>query len=342
MNETTVSQDDVKEYYGETLKTNEDLKTSACCLADTLPAYLRPLVSNIHEEVLDKFYGCGSPIPHALEGMTALDLGCGTGRDVYLLSQLVGENGKVIGIDMTEEQLAVAKRHVRYHMDKFGYRNPNVELHLGFIEDLSGIADGSVDFVTSNCVINLSPDKKKVFSEIFRVLKPGGELYFSDVFAGSRIPTELLKDKILLGECLAGAMYIEDFRRMLQNLGCLDHRTVSKTVLHIEEEEVNAKIGMIDFYSIAVRAFKCEFEDIYENYGHAAIYNGSIAESPDEFILDDHHAFKSGEAVEICGNTAKMLSETRYKDFFTIEGDFSTHYGPFDCQEKIASQGACC
>ena len=115
--------DMVKDYYGNGLKGSSDLATTACCTADAMPVHLRPLVTNIHEEIREKFYGCGSPIPHSLEGATVLDLGCGTGRDCYLLSQLVGPKGKVIGIDMTKEQLDVARRHQDYHAKKFGFSN---------------------------------------------------------------------------------------------------------------------------------------------------------------------------------------------------------------------------
>jgi len=93
----------VQNYYGKVLSSSTDLKTSACCSAEALPLHVRPLMKNIHPEILDRFYGCGSPFPVALQGRTVLDLGCGTGRDVYLLSQLVGEKGQVIGIDMTSE-----------------------------------------------------------------------------------------------------------------------------------------------------------------------------------------------------------------------------------------------
>ena len=134
-----------------------------------------------------------------------LDLGCGTGRDSYILASLVGEQGHVIGIDMTDEQLIVANEHVPSMMEKFGFRQPNVDFRQGYIEDLQtpGIEDNSIDVVISNCVINLSPHKEEVFREIFRVLKPGGELLFSDVFSGQRIPAPLKDDPVLMGECLS-------------------------------------------------------------------------------------------------------------------------------------------
>ncbi|MCH2197243.1 MAG: methyltransferase domain-containing protein [Flavobacteriales bacterium] len=325
-------QDSVKNYYGEVLETKADLKTSACCPTEAMPKHLRPLVKNVHNEIKDKFYGCGSPIPHALEGMTVVDLGCGTGRDAYVLSQLVGPTGKVIGIDMTEEQLEVANRHVDYHMEKFGFDAPNIEFRHGLIEDLAsaGLEDNSVDLVVSNCVINLSADKTKVFKEIFRVLKPGGEMYFSDVFSGRRIPKAIAEDDVLLGECLGGAMYTEDFRRALRDLGCLDYRVVSSGVIDIEDEELYAKAGMIDFYSLTVRTFKVDFEDICEDYGHVAYYNGTIPHAPHSFVLDDHHEFQTGMPVPVCGNTARMLADTRFSSHFRVAGDFSTHFGPFD------------
>ena len=328
----------VQEYYGKILQTKRDLKTSACCTNGSMPAHLLPYLRNVHNEVQEKFYGCGSPIPYALKGRVVLDLGCGTGRDAYTLAQLVGESGRVIGIDMTENQLAIARKHLNYHMDQFGYRQPNVEFHHGYIEDLNsaGVSDCSVDVVISNCVINLSPDKERVFKEIFRVLKPGGELYFSDVFTGRRVPEHLTHDPVLLGECLGGAMYIEDFRRMLLKIGWLDYRIVSEEAIALNDSEVQRKAGMIDFYSMTIRTFKCDFEDICENYGHVAYYLGSILESPHEFILDDHHVFQTGIPVPVCGNTAKMLSETHYQPHFRVDGDFSTHYGAFDCSSSAA------
>ena len=334
--------EDVQDYYGKILKTKEDLKTSACCPADAPPEYLRPYIKNIHDTVMSKFYGCGTPVPESIKDCTILDLGCGTGRDVYILSQIVGEQGKVIGVDMTDEQLSVANEHIDWHMDKFGYKEPNVEFKKGYIEDLktAGIEDNSIDVVISNCVINLSPDKDKVFSEIYRVLKPGGELYFSDVFSNRRIVKELQEDKILLGECLGGAMYTEDFRRMMAKIGIPDTRAISKTALELHDPNVIAMAGMIDFYSITVRAFKVKLEDICENYGHIAYYKGSMPQHPHSFTLDNHHEFKTGMPVPICGNTANMLQQTRFKDHFRVEGDFSTHYGIFDCAPAPASSAA--
>jgi len=340
--------EDVQQYYGEELKSTEDLKTSACCPVGSMPDDIKPYIANINAEVLSKFYGCGSPIPPALEGQTVLDLGCGTGRDCYILSQMVGENGRVIGIDMTEEQLEVARKNLPWHMEKFGYKTPNIDFQKSYIEDLSQIESNSVDVVISNCVINLSAHKDNVFKEIFRVLKTGGELYFSDVFADKRIPEDLKDDPVLVGECLAGALYIEDFRRILSDAGCVDYRVMEKSIISLDDKEVEDKLGMVGFYSMTIRAFKCDFEDLCEDYGHVAYYQGGIEDAAHQFILDDHHVFQKGRPMLVCGNTAKMLLETRYKNFFKVEGDFSTHYGVFDCSgedlpDKVDEPtGACC
>lgn len=346
------ARESIQEYYGKILQSQHDLKTSACCTADAMPKPLREIMALLHPEVKDKFYGCGSPIPPALEGKTVLDLGSGSGRDCFLLSKLVGPLGRVIGVDMTEEQLAVANRHVAYHTDRFGYDRPNVQFLKGYIEDLASLslANSSIDVVVSNCVVNLSPDKCRVFSEIFRVLKPGGELYFSDVFADRRIPAHLVRDPVLLGECLGGALYIEDFRRLMAGIGCPDYRVVSSNKIELNEPEIAQKAGGIGFYSVTVRAFKLELEDRCEDYGQVAYYRGILPWHPHEFNLDKHHHFKTGQPMLICGNTAAMLEQTRYAPYFRVIGDKNVHYGLFDCgtdtglqaSGEDAAPGGCC
>lgn len=334
--------DSVRDYYGRVLKTNRDLKTSVCCTGESPAPRMREILKEIHPDIITKFYGCGSPIPPELTGKTVLDLGSGSGRDCFILSKLVGPAGRVIGVDMTPEQLDIARRHVGYHMDKFGYAKPNVEFLAGYIEDLQslGIKNDSVDVVVSNCVINLSPNKDRVFSEIFRVLKPGGELYFSDVFADRRVLPHLAEDPVLLGECLGGALYIEDFRRLLARAGCLDYRIVSESKLALTDPAIESKAGMIGFHSLTVRAFKLDLEDRCEDYGQVAHYLGTVAEQPSAFVLDDHHVFQTGQPQPVCGNTAAMLTHTRYARHFKIVGDTRVHHGLFNCGPKSAVAGA--
>jgi SAM-dependent methyltransferase len=353
MIKASVNLDAVKEYYGKTLKNVSDLKTNACCCTESISDSHRKVLAEIDEEITNKFYGCGSPIPAALASCTVLDLGCGTGRDTYLVSQLVGADGFVIGVDMTAEQLSVARRHQDAQARRFGLPKSNVDFRQGYIEDLAamGIFDNSVDIVISNCVINLSPDKERVFAEIFRVLKPGGELYFSDVFAGRRLPPELCHDPLLRQECMGGAMYIEDFRRLLRGIGCLDYRVMARSRITIGNPEIEARAGMVDFYSMTVRAFKLAcIEDICEDYGQVAYYLGTIPDYPFQFVLDDHHTFVTGKPMLVCGNSAAMVEETRFGKHFKVVGNRSVHYGAFDCgpassgkaNDGTCSGGSCC
>lgn len=349
----------VQEYYGRVLQTKADLKTGACCDAEAPPVWQRAILDRIDPEIHAKFYGCGSPIPPALEGCTVLDLGCGTGRDSYVCSYLVGESGRVIGIDMTEEQLEVARRHRDAQAAAFGFRVSNVDFREGYIEDLAaaGIEDDSVDVVISNCVLNLSPDKPAVFREIVRVLKPGGELYFSDVFADRRIPEALRRDPVLHGECLAGAMYIEDFRRLLLDLGIRDYRVVASRPFAIDDPGVHALIGGVGFTSQTLRAFKIlDFEDRCEDYGQVAWYQGTIPHAPHRFPLDAGHVFETGRPVPICANVAAVFERTRLAPHFRVAGDRRIHLGVMDCAapaprialpgptagEPAAPGGACC
>ncbi|MFC1807963.1 arsenosugar biosynthesis radical SAM (seleno)protein ArsS [Candidatus Omnitrophota bacterium] len=345
--------DNVKEYYGKVLSDSKDLKTNACCPVDSVSVDERSAVKLIAPEVLNRFYGCGSPIPPLLEGVRLLDLGSGTGKDVYIASYLAGPSGHIIGVDMTDEQLEVANKYVDYHTDKFGYDQPNVEFKKGYIEDLGalGIVDDSIDIVISNCVINLSPDKEKVFKEIFRILKPGGELYFSDVFTGSRMPDDLKDDPVLYGECLGGALYVEDFRRVIRAAGFADYRVISSRKIDIQNPDIEKKVGTIKFYSMTIRAFKLDdIEDICEDYGQVATYLGTIPNHQHKFALDDHHTFITNKPMLVSGNTASMLSKTRYTKHFKVEGDRDTHYGPFECgpaykkeeDENASTGGACC
>merc|ERR1712232_1534409 len=255
--------EEVQEYYGSTLSTSDDLKTNACCTADAPPTYIRDCIKNIHPEVLAKYYGCGLCLPqYDMKGATVLDLGCGAGRDVYIASQLVGKHGKVIGVDMTQEQLDVAKSTQSYHEDKFGYNN--VTFYQSLIENIDDILelqDNSIDVIISNCVFNLCPNKQKVFKSCYRLLKKGGEVYFSDVYCNRRIPESLRKDEVLWGECLSGALYWNDFHNLVKNVGFTDPRLVKDSTISIQNKDIHELINhkgyqSLEFTSATYRLFK--------------------------------------------------------------------------------------
>jgi SAM-dependent methyltransferase len=214
------------------LTTTKDLKTSACTAAGRPPPALAAVLRRVPAAVTEKFYGCGAPLPLGVDGLRVLDLGSGSGRDCYAAAALVGESGTVVGLDMTDEQLEVARAHAAdFCANELGYASANMRFVKGYMEDLAaaGVGDASVDLIISkcvaafgvrtprfgpetgrrnttnpnlnpklapSCVINLSPDKPAVLREAYRALAPGGELYFSDVYADRRVPKAAQKDEV--------------------------------------------------------------------------------------------------------------------------------------------------
>ena len=342
----------VQDYYGHQLQHTDDLKTNACCDTSQIPAWLKPLLSRIHPEVLSRYYGCGLICPPLLEGCRVLDLGCGSGRDVYLLSQLVGPTGEVVGVDMTNEQLTIARKHQELHSNTFGYSN--VSFLQGYIEHLDEVdlEPGSFDVIVSNCVINLSLDKDEVLSGIHRLHKDGGEFNISDVYADRRVPNSVRNDPVLYGECLGGALYWNDLLRLAYRQGFTDPRLITDQPLTITNSELASRIGSLRFFSATYRLFKLEgLETSCEDYGQAVIYSGNIPEHTDRFVLDKHHNIEAGKVFPVCGNTWRMLHDTRFATHFNFVGDFTRHFGifpgcgsalPFDTILNTKVISACC
>jgi arsenite methyltransferase len=344
------TQNIVKDYYGKTLQSSSDLKTSACCTFQQYPPHILEAMKAIHPEVSDKYYGCGLTIPYKVENLKVLDLGSGSGRDCYILSKLVGEKGEVVGVDMTKEQLEVANRHLDYHQEKFGYQKNNVTYIEGELEKLDqlNLEKGSFDLIVSNCVINLCTDKEAVFKSCYELLKPGGELYFSDVYSDRRIPQELVNDPLLYGECLSGALYWYDFIDTVKSVGLKDPRVISSDKIEMKTDELGQKCGDIKFFSITTRSFKIpEFDNRCEEYGHSVIYKGGVSECPESFILDGEHTFEKNVETSVCRNTYLMLNKSRFQENFQfIEGN-NVHLGLYkDCGSEgpLASkaQSSCC
>ena len=342
----------VQDYYGRQLQSTADLKTTACCDISQVPEWLKPLLARIHPDVLSRYYGCGLVCPPVLQGCRVLDLGCGTGRDAYALAQLVGPTGSVVGVDMTDEQLAVAEKHRKHHAEVFGF--DNVRFVQGYIERLDelGLQPASFDVIVSNCVVNLSPDKAAVMRGVQHLLKPGGEFYFSDVYADRRVPEAVRNDPVLYGECLGGALYWLDFVRLAHAHGFADPRLVEDRPLAVTDPVLAARVGALKFYSATWRLFKLDvLETACEDYGQAVVYRGSMPEHPDRFVLDKHHAIETGRVFPVCGNTWHMLHGTRFAPHFQFIGNFERHYGlfegcgssmPFDSTTAASAAAACC
>ncbi|KAM4627154.1 arsenite methyltransferase [Polymixia lowei] len=341
----------VKKYYGCRLESSCDLQTSAasCSLSfRTTPKSVVDALSLVHPEVTQRFFGCGLPVPEKLEGCRVLDLGSGSGRDCYALSKLVGQRGHVTGIDMTEELIQASCKHIEYHQKKFGYDEPNTSFVQGYMEKLSeaGIKNDSMDIVVSNCVICLCPDKRAVLQEAYRVLKEGGELYFSDMYASKVVPDHLKQDPVLWGEGMGGSQFWRDFISLAELVGFSTPHLVSASHIVVHNCELKAKAGDISYASGTYRLFKLPKK--HPVLSKATVtYKGTVADYPDEIEFDSTHRFKKDLAVDVEGEMAAVLLSSRFSPDFEIQtlgpeqSSSSTqqycHLNPFLLADKLGS-----
>ena len=216
---------------GQSGTTSEKVSASPCCgSSDDTSQQLSTLMGYSKEDIgsvpdgANMGLGCGNPVALASlkPGETVVDLGSGGGFDCFLAAKQVGDTGHIIGVDMTPDMLSKARANAK----KIGTKT--VEFRLGEIEHLP-VADNSADIIMSNCVINLSPDKQKVYDDAFRVLKPGGRLAISDVVATAVLPVEMQKDLALLSACVGGAATIDDTKKMLEKAGFQDIEIIPKS-----------------------------------------------------------------------------------------------------------------
>ncbi|KAM9732658.1 arsenite methyltransferase [Menidia menidia] len=343
-------QDSVKKYYGSRLESSCDLQTSAtsCSMPlRPLPKSVTDALSQVHPEVIKRFFGCGLPFPAKLEGCSVLDLGSGTGRDCFAFSKLIGPSGHVTGIDMTEELITTSRQYVEYHQIKFGYEKPNVTFVQGYIEKLTeaGIPRESMDVVISNCVICLCPDKKSVLQQAYDVLKEGGELFFSDMYASCVIPDHMKQDPVLWGEGMSGCLFWKDLISMAHDVGFSSPLLFSASHIEVHNSELRAKAGDIGYASGTYRLFKLPKRPVMP--GATVTYKGTVAEFPEQLDFDSSHCFKKGEAVEVDGEMAAILQNSRFCADFQIQAsdkqDSSSkptqhcHLNPFLLADKRGS-----
>lgn len=255
---------------------------------------------------------------------------------------------------MTDEQLAVARAcQEEFRKTNDGQVAPMTFLK-GYIEDVigAGVPENSIDLAISNCVVNLSPNKRAVLESVYAALKVGGEFHFSDIYVDRRLSQEARGHELLFGECIAGALYIGDFVSLCRRVGFNDPRELSRSEIDIVQPELKAVLGNAKFFSITYRLFKLpELEDRCEDYGQVAYYNGTLGGDIHWYQLDDHHVFETNRPVLVCSNTAAMLQSTRLGKHFRVVGDLSTHFGVFPCgpamqppsqQQVASSSGSCC
>ncbi len=329
--------------------------------------YDTSLLEVIPEEVIKKDYGCGDPSRYVRQGETVLDLGSGSGKASFMISQIVGQQGRVIGVDFTEEMLALAKRHqvsigerLGFHnvefrrgkiqnlrldldlMDQYLYSNPVHSLTdlfklREFEERLSReqpmIPDESIDVVVSNCVLNLvrPEDKKQLFSEVYRVLKRAGRIAISDIVSDEPVPDSMKEDPVLWSGCVSGAFQEEELVGAFEAFGFYG--------IHVEEmpSEPYQTVQGIEFRSITLTAYKGKEGPCIER-NHAVIYRGPWKQVVD----DDKHTFPRGARIAVCDKTYEICSKPPYQDQFILvpprEEIPMEKAGPFDCRRDIRRQ----
>ena len=327
----------VRERYAAAAREQEP---QLCCPIDYDTQYLKV----IPQEVIDRDYGCGDPSKFVAEGETVLDLGSGGGKICFIAAQVVGAGGRVIGVDMNDTMLELARRSRADVVEKLGF--DNVEFRKGKIQDLAidrdavesylkehpvqdeqglqrletfvgtmrkqspMIADNSIDVVVSNCVLNLvdSTEKEQLFAEIFRVLKPGGRAVISDIVSDEFVPTHMQQDAELWSGCISGAFQEREFLDAFERAGFYG---VQMPVL---QEEPWQTVEGIEFRSATVIAYKGKEGPCLEHH-EAVIYRG-----PYRAVSDDNgHVFERGKRTAVCRKTFKIMTREPYAaDFIPV------------------------
>jgi len=323
-------------------------------------SYEKALLNVIPDEIIEKDYGCGDPSRYIHAGETVLDLGSGSGKACYIIAQIVGPKGKVIGVDFNPPMLALARKYQKSIGDKLGYHN--VEFRRGKVQDLRTdleliddylkqnpvtsvsdltklqefensqrreqplIADESIDVIVSNCVLNLvrPEDKKQLFAEMYRVLKRGGRIAISDIVSDETVPEHLANDPNLWSACVSGAFQEEEFLRAFEQ--------AKFHGIQIEELRTEAyqTVEGIEFRAMTVTAYKGKEGPCIER-NHAVIYRGPWKQVVD----DDGHTLERGARMAECDQTFKLYSQAPYAGQFILvpprEEVPLENAGAFDC-----------
>jgi arsenite methyltransferase len=332
------------------------VEAALCCPVSYNPEYLKVIPT----EVIERDYGCGDPSQYVRRGETVLDLGSGTGKIGFIASQVVGAEGRVIGVDMTDAMLEVARRYAPVVAERIGYAN--VTFHKGRIQDLAldldvlearlkaepildansflraqdlaaelrasapMIADDSIDVVVSNCVLNLvaQAERDQLFREIYRVLKVGGRAIISDIVSDERVPVALQRDPVLWSGCISGAFQEADFIDAFARAGFHGMMGLKR------DEQPWQTVEGYEFRSVTVAAYKGKEGPCWE-HNQAVIYKGPFKAVTD----DDGHTMERGLRYAVCEKTYRLYQREPYAEAFdfieprvAIAAEAAT---PFDC-----------
>jgi arsenite methyltransferase len=306
-------------------------------------SYDKALLSVIPQEIIEKDYGCGDPSRYIREGETVLDLGSGSGKACYIISQIVGPTGRVIGIDFNPPMLELARKYQETVGDRLGYHN--VEFRRGRIQNLKTnlelvdrylqdhpvrsvadlatlekyenqirreqplVADESIDVIVSNCVLNLvrPEDKQALFVEMYRVLKRGGRVAISDIVSDEAVPEHLVNDPNLWSACVSGAFQEEDFLRAFE-----EAKFYGLTIEDFHSEAYQTVEG-IEFRAVTATAYKGKEGPCIER-NQAVIYRGPWKQVVD----DDGHTLERGARMAVCDKTFRLYSQPPYAGQFIL------------------------
>lgn len=317
----------------------EQRQEALCCPVD----YDASLLKMLPQEIIDKDYGCGDPSRYVQEGDVVLDLGSGGGKICYMAAQLVGEQGRVIGLDMTDEMLALARKYQAEMSHKLG--GEKVEFKKGYIQDLALdvnelnaqlakqpvnsteslknleafkneqrkqrplIADASVTLVISNCVLNLVDKhyRQQMINEIYRVLKPGGRVAISDIVSDEFVPESLQQNPELWSGCISGAFQEQEFLQAFIDAGFV------AVAYDKWDEKPWQVVEEIEFRSVTLVAVKPSEKQLYDA-GQAVLYKGPYRE-----VFDDlGNRYPRGERIAVSKRTFELLAEGSYADDFVL------------------------
>lgn len=347
----------VRERYGNAAN---QIETELCCPVNYNPEYLKILPA----EIIERDYGCGNPSEFVREGDTVLDLGSGGGKICYIASQIVGETGRVIGVDTNLEMLDLANKYRHELGEKIGYHN--TEFRYGKIQDLKLdlslvdeylaknpiktaqdfanyesfiakikaekplLADDSVDIVLSNCVLNLvkPEDKEQLFREIFRVVKRGGRVAISDIVSDEEVPNHLQENPELWSGCISGAFREDDFIAAFDRAGFYGMEIVKR------DETPWRIVEGIEFRAITVTAYKGKQGECWE-HNQAVIYKGPWK----RVIDDDGHVLERGQRMAVCKKTFEIYQKEPYSNQIIavepLEEVAETDAKSFDCKRSV-------
>jgi ubiquinone/menaquinone biosynthesis C-methylase UbiE len=330
----SIAESSVQSRYSSAAREREP---ALCCPVRYRSEYL----DVIPTEIIERDYGCGDPTPFVRSGDTVLDLGSGGGKVCYILSQVVGPEGRVIGVDCNADMLALARSYRKQVADKIGFAN--VEFRCGLIQDLALdlerlaaeaaglqlstpqdwlalrqveqrlrqehplVADNSVDCIVSNCVLNLvrPEDRHQLFAEVFRVLRLGGRVAISDIVSDEDVPDDLQRDPELWSGCVSGAFRQDRFLKAFEDAGFYGIQIAERPA------EPWRTIEGIEFRSLTVVAYKGKQGPCLDRK-QAVVYRGPFKQVED----DDNHVYYRGERMAVCDKTFRLLQREPYAGQF--------------------------